>query len=161
MPDAALVIEDKETIDSFELALLNPVGGKPPPGCTWQELGLILLGDLLTFDGGAKSPKLGRHSKYLRAKCWSDLERREWVLVPLSIDGTVVLASGFVQLNANPFALGELSRTDVPDVTHFAALAWFYDNSVAQFVIDVGGGRKTRVRTIWNQSAEQVRTVSF
>jgi hypothetical protein len=64
--EAALVLEAKDVIDSFELARFSPLGGNPgPEECTMQAPGLCLDGDLLTLEMGAKSPKCGRHSKYL------------------------------------------------------------------------------------------------
>ena len=68
MPEAALVVDAPESIDSLELALLTPDGGSPRLGCTAQLPGLRLEGDLLTFETGAKRPKFGRHWKYLRPR---------------------------------------------------------------------------------------------
>lgn len=64
--DAALVIDRFDNMDSLELVRFSPVGGRPLPECTWQAPGFTLEGDLLTFETGAKSPKLGLHSKYLK-----------------------------------------------------------------------------------------------
>lgn len=55
-------------MDSLELERLSiPEGGNPhDEEWTWQEFGFIFEGDLLTFVAGAKRPKFGRHSKYLK-----------------------------------------------------------------------------------------------
>lgn len=65
-PDVVLVLEVIDVIDSLELVLFNPDGGKPDPECTTQAPGLCLDGDLLTLEIGANNPKFGRHSKYLK-----------------------------------------------------------------------------------------------
>lgn len=55
-------------MDSFEFVRLSiPLGGRPEDDeWTWHAFGFIFDGDLLTLLTGAKRPKFGRQSKYLK-----------------------------------------------------------------------------------------------